>query len=150
MRALLLFDIDGTLIRSGGAGVEACAEAAREVLELAPDEDPIEGVVFQGRTDPSIFDEILSRRGRGGDAARCEKIRARMVERYLDRLPAILSTRPRDPLPGVRALLDEIARRADLLAGIATGNLEAGARIKSAAKTNEPFSTTTMARCLSW
>lgn len=126
MRALLLFDIDGTLIRSGGAGVQAVAEAAREVLELASDEDPIAGVAFQGRTDPSIFDEILSRRGRAGDSAS----RARIIERYLDRLPAILSTRPRDPLPGVRALLAEITRRAEFLSGLATGNLEAGARIK--------------------
>lgn len=124
---ILLFDLDGTLILTGGAGVRALDRAFRDLYGL---EDAGRGVAFRGRTDLSIIRDIVE-----GKLHRA--LEAREVERICDRYLGHLEEEVRQSptyrvLPGVDRLLPLLAARADCLVGLGTGNLEAGARIKLA------------------
>ena len=60
-RLAWLFDVDGTLLLTGGASREAFAAAVREHLGI---DDDLEGIAFAGRTEPLILADILARLGR--------------------------------------------------------------------------------------
>ena len=125
---LYLFDIDGTLLRADGAGARAFETtlAACFGLELGS----ARGVRFGGKTDPQILDEILVLR-RGAPATADE--RERFMAAYLPALDAELAASPGfRVLPGVVAALDWLASRADVVLGVATGNIAKGARAKLA------------------
>lgn len=124
---ILLFDIDGTLIRTGGAGAEAVACAVEEILPNGGPQ-PLEEASFQGRTDPAIFAEILADHGIAADSALLD----RLFEAYLRHLPRLLAGRPAEPLPGVRETLRRLASEKRIRLGLATGNIEDGARVKLA------------------
>lgn len=119
---LLLFDIDHTLIVSGGAGRAAIAAAVADEFGVRR---PLDGMAVDGRTDRAILGEALERAGlaHGPDAIK------RLLEAYLARLPAELRARRGRVLPGVPALLDALARAGAPL-GLATGNVARGAEIK--------------------
>ncbi len=119
---LLLFDIDHTLIVSGGAGRAAIAAAVADEFGVRR---PLDGMAVDGRTDRAILGEALERAGlaHGPDAI------DRLLEAYLARLPAELRARRGRVLPGVPALLDALARAGAPL-GLATGNVARGAEIK--------------------
>ena len=122
--AVLLFDIDGTLLLAGGAG--------RRAMELAFDDlhgrpDVISGVDFRGMTDGPLLRGALSAIGQPSDAASI----ARVVELYLSYLEeTVASAEDFRVLPGVPELLAELAPRSHLALGLGTGNIERGARIK--------------------
>ena len=127
---LVLFDIDGTLLWTDGAGRRAIHRA---LLDEAGTAGPIERYRFDGKTDPQIVGDLLSLAGHpaAGDAAR---IRA-VCRRYVDHLRAELakSTQVSRLLTGVAELLaalepHETAQRA--LVGLLTGNLALGAALK--------------------
>jgi phosphoglycolate phosphatase len=121
---LLLFDIDMTLIVNAGAGREAMATAFRSLFGIA---DAVDGVSFDGRTDHAIFHEVIERHGiANGDAA---AVFRQVAERYLTELPASLAGKPGFLLPGVLPLLDAL-HGTPAVAGLATGNLRAGAKAK--------------------
>jgi phosphoglycolate phosphatase-like HAD superfamily hydrolase len=124
-RALFLFDIDGTLLLTGGVARQAFSAAVLEVLGV---EDDLAGVEFAGRTEPLIVAEILARRGlafRDGQ----EPVFWDALARHMARL----FVAPRGQLlPGVPELLDAIERRPGLVAGLLTGNMTRVARIKLA------------------
>jgi phosphoglycolate phosphatase-like HAD superfamily hydrolase len=124
---LILFDVDGTLMLSGGAGVRAMNRAFEGLFGVP---NAFEHVPMAGRTDQAIVLDALARHGVAPDDnwlfafrdAYCARLREE-IER-----PA-----PRKQLmPGVRALLDLLAARADLAVGLLTGNFAEGARIKLA------------------
>lgn len=119
---LLLFDIDHTLIVSGGAGRAAIAAAVADEFGVRR---PLDGMAVDGRTDRAILGEALERAGlaHGPDEV------ARLLEAYLARLPAELRARRGRVLPGVPALLDALERAGAPL-GLATGNVARGAEIK--------------------
>ncbi len=122
MHPLLLFDIDHTLIVSGGAGRAAIAAALAREFGVR---QPLEGMAVAGRTDRAILGEALERAGlaHGPDDV------ARLLDAYLARLPHELRARRGRVLPGVPALLDALAR-AEAPLGLATGNVARGAEIK--------------------
>jgi phosphoglycolate phosphatase-like HAD superfamily hydrolase len=124
---LVLFDIDGTLILTGGAGKRAFSRAMEEVLGLA---DPLAQVRLDGKTDLLILEEALDKTGRGGTLTGAQ--REALYRRYVSLLEAELQadTRSYSVLPGVVELLEELARDNGVLVGLATGNLELGARTK--------------------
>ena len=64
---LILFDIDGTLVLTGRAGMRAMNLACRDVVGS---DDAMRGVTFAGRTDWSILDDVMRKYGRTLDAAR--------------------------------------------------------------------------------
>jgi phosphoglycolate phosphatase-like HAD superfamily hydrolase len=118
-----LFDIDGTLLSSGGAGKAALEEG------LA-DEFGIRGVMDQvslsGRTDIAIVGDLLRLAG----LADTPESRARLQAGYLRHLPACLVRCRGTVLPGVEALLGLLLGRNDVAVGLLTGNIRAGARLK--------------------
>jgi len=121
---IVLFDIDGTLIRTGGAGSLAMNRAFEDVFGIA---GAFDGIVMAGRTDRSILDEGALRAGVDWGTNL-----GHFRERYLARLSeALLRPGPRHGvLPGVRTILEAIAIRADVFPALLTGNGQEGARIK--------------------
>lgn len=120
MAALLLFDIDGTLV-SGKAGRRAFA---RVFAELAGNPHATDGIHFAGKTDVAIFHEILAL-GRAGDLTVPD-----LIPTYLRILAEEVRSDPGRLFPGVRELLDALRRQPGIYLALGTGNLEAGARIK--------------------
>jgi phosphoglycolate phosphatase-like HAD superfamily hydrolase len=127
---LVLFDIDGTLLHTDGAGRRAVRGALLDELGTA---GPIDGHRFDGKTDPQIVRELLTLAGFA------EAEIARRMDGVFRRYLALLETelaRPDQPtriLAGARDLLaalepHEAAARA--LVGLLTGNLERGAHMK--------------------
>lgn len=123
---LVLFDIDGTLVLTGGAGVRAMNRACEELIGHS---DALDGIPVAGRTDQIILHDALRRIGRDLD----DVLFAALRDRYLHRLQQEID-RPglgvKGVMPGVRELLDELHQREDAFLGLLTGNFEAGARIK--------------------
>ena len=118
-----LFDIDGTLLNSGGAG-QAAMEAA--IAELFAADRPVEGISTAGRTDRGITTELFDYYGVELTPERWQQF----VECYLMHLPRHLSGRSGLVLPGVVELLGALSLRDDILLGLLTGNFRDGARLK--------------------
>ncbi|MBX9579245.1 MAG: haloacid dehalogenase-like hydrolase [Gemmataceae bacterium] len=120
---ILLFDIDGTLVRTGGAGkaaMEAALQSAYGVAEIR------DGVPYSGRTDGAIARDLLAAHGLDPSPANAR----RLQDAYLERLPAALNQRPGEVCPGIAGLLPVLAGRRDVVLGLLTGNVRAGARVK--------------------
>lgn len=129
MRTLLLFDIDGTLLR-GGPAKDAFRDALAETYGTT---GPIDGWEFSGKTDPQIARELLREAGLGD--ATIERGFGALWDAYLAGLEAGLLARPMELLPGVTGLLDALSgleRRSEVALGLVTGNLARGAELKLA------------------
>jgi phosphoglycolate phosphatase len=123
---LYLFDIDGTLLHAHGSG-----RAAFDAVMAAHHgvRDASTGIRYGGKTDPALVDEIFrARLGRGATAAERETFLAA----YVPRLVALLAEAGVEVLPGVVETLAWLATQ-DVILGVATGNLRAGADAKLAA-----------------
>ncbi len=126
MTKAVLFDIDGTLLVTGGAGAVAWQRAFRELHGIDAD---IEEHTHAGMTDPEIaaivFREVIGRDG-------TEAERAEAIAGYLGHLAdAVEESGGYRVMPGIEALLPRLAGQGVLL-GIVTGNIEAAAHIKLA------------------
>jgi len=136
---LILFDIDGTLLWTDGAGRRAIQRALEDVAGTA---GPIDTYRLDGKTDPQIVHELLSLAGHSG--ARDDALTAAVCRRYLALLDLELRQQPERAthlLPGVAELLlaleaHEAAQRA--LVGLLTGNLAPGAALKLRAAGVDP------------
>lgn len=124
MRRIILFDIDGTLVR-GGPAKHAFVDAMRETFGTPGD---FERVSFAGKTDPQIARELLA--GAGVDHRSIDEGLSDLFSRYLAYLEARLPDDPVDVLPGVPALLDALTHVEDVGIGLLTGNIAGGARLK--------------------
>lgn len=125
-RKIVLFDIDGTLILTGGAGMRALNRACEDLIGRA---DALDGIPLAGRTDWIILEDAVSRLGRPLDSPLFDALR----DRYLAYLAQEIERPGRGAkgvMPGVRELLDRLHVREDVFLGLLTGNFEAGARIK--------------------
>jgi len=126
MRKLVLFDIDGTLVLTGGAGLRAMNKACAELVGHA---EALAGIPVAGRTDRVILSDVVQRIGRELDEPLLEHLR----DRYLAHLAEEIQhpgRGPRGVMPGIRPLLDTLRERDDVFLGLLTGNFEEGARIK--------------------
>ena len=132
MRALL-FDLDGTLTRSGGAGSRALGEAVHA--------RPRAGTVLRkmrldGMTDRAIARALLAAEGNQAVALdqRMREVTEAEIDavlvRYLEALAQECARNAYEALPGVAALLQRLRARADVLLGLCTGNLARGAELK--------------------
>jgi phosphoglycolate phosphatase len=121
---ICLFDIDGTLLSSGGAG-KAAMEAALLAEFVLP--ELVGTVSYSGRTDRAIITDLLRLHGVEETAAS----RRRFVEGYLRRLPDHLKNATgKGVLPGITYLLEHLGGRDMVAVGLLTGNIREGARIK--------------------
>ena len=126
MSKLVLFDIDGTLVLTGGAGLRAMTRACEEIVGHA---DALEGIPVAGRTDWIILHDTLARLGRALDELLFDQLRERYVE-HLRREILQPGKGFNGALPGVPELLQQLDERDDVYLALLTGNFEAGARIK--------------------
>jgi phosphoglycolate phosphatase-like HAD superfamily hydrolase len=125
---LVLFDIDGTILAGGGAGKRAVTRALVEVFGTSGPSDHR----FDGKTDPQIVRELMRLEGHGDP--HIDERMPRLLERYLEFLHDELQRPPHARLlPGICELLDALEPRSDVVLGLLTGNLAAGARAKLAA-----------------
>lgn len=124
---LLLFDIDGTILSCGGAGRAALTQAVEEVYKA---DKIMDKVRLAGGTDYGIFDAIFQEHF-GRLPSDVQEIQMGL-ERYLELLPLHLarSDYAFKVLPGAEKAIRRLAKEPDYLLGIATGNVERGAKAK--------------------
>lgn len=126
MRKLVLFDIDGTLVLTGGAGLRAMERALEEVFGHT---GGLEEIPVAGRTDWAILADAVRRLGRGLDGPMLSDLQHRYVSHLAEEIQHPGSGR-KGVMPGIRGILDVLADRDDVLLGLLTGNFEEGARVK--------------------
>lgn len=122
-RIALLWDIDGTLLHTGRAGIFALEDAARDVLGSLPN---LADLPTAGLTDVEIATDIVRQAGREPEP----DVVDRFLRSYEKHLPAALPKRSGQVFPGVREILDSVVQRGDILSLLLTGNTRAGARAK--------------------
>lgn len=127
MTKLILFDIDGTLISSGGAGTRALTKAFNDIFSIS---EGFEGIEMAGKTDIEIMREGMFKH----NINQREELIKRMEEGYIYYLKREIHNNGRHLKPGIKEILDHLKGIKGVHLGLLTGNLEKGARIKL-----EPF-----------
>ena len=117
-----LFDIDGTLLASGGAGKAALESALCEEFGVCLRDQ----VPYSGRTDRAIARDLFDLH----DIAHTPENWQKLQEGYLRRLPDSLNRHNGRVLPGMLGLLQHLGRSPDVALGLLTGNVRAGAKVK--------------------
>ena len=134
-RKLVLFDIDGTILLTAGAGRRAILAAIAEEVGAAVG---LERVRFDGKTDPQIVAELLEMAGtpEPEESGRVRAVCARYVGHLARELehPASKTTL----MPGIRELLDRLERDEGVVLGLLTGNVAEGAALKLSVGWNRP------------
>jgi phosphoglycolate phosphatase-like HAD superfamily hydrolase len=123
---LILFDIDGTLVLTGQAGMRAMNRACEDLVR---GDNALAGVTFAGRTDWSILDDILRKHGHTLDEVLLDELRRRYVTHLAEEIQ-LPGRGIKDVMPGIRDLLQALEVREDVRVGLLTGNFVEGARIK--------------------
>jgi phosphoglycolate phosphatase-like HAD superfamily hydrolase len=122
-RRLFLFDIDGTLITSGGAGEAALKDAMRSRFDV---EEDLDGIILAGATDARIARELLEKHS---IAVSAENVAA-LLDTYLGHLNERIGRHDGKLLPGIVPLLKVLSERSDAVLALLTGNVIRGAEIK--------------------
>jgi len=120
---ICLFDIDGTLLSSGGAGKSAMEAALASEFGVPASSD---GVPYSGRTDRAIARDLF-RLHQIDDSFHNWQ---RFLAAYLRLLPNCLVASTGRVMPGIVPLLESLTPRSDVAVGLLTGNVRAGARLK--------------------
>lgn len=124
MPRVLLFDIDNTLLYSGGAGSLAMARAFEQLYGVP---NGFAGIEFSGRTDRFILQGGLDAHAIEGG---CEAHLDEFTARYYSLLPGAMREREGHLMPGFPELLEALSQEAGVRLGLATGNFSEAARIK--------------------
>lgn len=120
---VLLFDIDGTLLHTGGAGVRALRAALQSAFGIQAGSDQ---VAIHGRTDRGITRDLFRHYNIDDHPRHWEQFQAE----YLRHLPNFLTQLSGTVLPGIVPLLDRLHDRDGVVLGLLTGNAREGATIK--------------------
>lgn len=122
---LLLFDIDGTLLHTGGAGTRALNRVFQSRYSVS---GAMDGIVVGGMTDPLILDDIFYEKlGRTGSASEYDAI----FRAYRQLLAEEIAGSERFVVfPDVHECLERLSSREEFLLTVATGNIQAAAEIK--------------------
>lgn len=123
MNTLLLWDIDGTLMTSGDAGMHALEEGLQTAFGI---EGSLADIDYAGRTDRWIARQIFAK----FQLEASETHFSRLFEAYLSALPGQLGRHGARAMAGVAALVAEAADRPGITQGLLTGNLRRGAEAK--------------------
>lgn len=123
---VFLFDIDGTLLLTGGVGLETLQRVFRRRYGLP---HAVEGIEFHGRTDPLIIRSIARK---WLDRELTAEELSSLSDDYVRCLEEVLSERPSRfrVLPGARELVEALHADGQAVLGLATGNFERSARAK--------------------
>lgn len=123
---VVLFDIDGTLLRSGGAGRGSMERALRKTFGTTGDP----AYHYDGKTDRQIVRDLM--RAAGNSDEHIDERMSELLDDYLTGLNAELETRADMVLvyPGVEAILDALECEPGIVLGLLTGNIERGAHAK--------------------
>lgn len=120
---LILFDIDGTLIDSGGAGTRSLNAAFREMFSI---DDAFGGISMAGRTDVEIIRTALLKHGFPDDDGEIPA----MMDAYVGHLRREIENKRRHIKPGIMDALKELSETGGVALALLTGNIERGARVK--------------------
>ena len=125
MKTLLLFDIDGTLLLTGGAGKIAFEQAFEEIFEVP---NAWKNLDPHGKTDPAIFDEVATRElGRLLTPGEFDLL----MERYEEIFEELIQISPKfELMPGVPQLLEHLSQDKNIFLALGTGNFERAGRMK--------------------
>ena len=131
---LVLFDIDGTLLWTDGAGRRAIHDALREVFGTVGPSD----YWFDGKTDRQIVRDLM--RLEGFDDAVIDERLPQVLALYVEGLHRELKSPAHPPrtLPGVPELLDALDGAPGIVLGLLTGNIAEGADAKLRAASIDP------------
>jgi phosphoglycolate phosphatase len=122
-KRLLLFDIDGTLVNTGGAGVESLKMTVRNRFRA---EDDLRDIEIAGKTDRAIIRDILQK-------YRVDPTEGNITSfarEYIEGLSLCLSRTRGRVLPGIQQLLERLKPQPHVVLALLTGNLQLGARLK--------------------
>ena len=122
-KRLLLFDIDGTLIQSGGAGVFALQRVLKDRCGI---EDDLADIEIAGMTDSGIVVSIL----RKHQVAPSPENVGAFLDSYVHFLALELRQRSGAVLPGILGLLEKLKTRPQNVLALLTGNVSRGAKLK--------------------
>ncbi len=125
VKNIILFDIDGTLLSSAGAGKTALEKGMASKFGIG---QIVDGLSLSGRTDKGILYDLLRLHNIPFSQENYEK----MLQAYLEFLPDCLKTVQGTILPGISDILAALKKREDCAVGLLTGNLRKGAKIKLA------------------
>ena len=117
----ILFDIDGTLLRTRGAGLSAIQKTMRQMFKV----EEIPPIAVHGRTDNGILRDVFE-----AHQIEFEPHLSEFLERYANELAISIGNYEGHLLPGVKRLLTLMQRREDVAVGLLTGNCERAAKIK--------------------
>lgn len=120
---LVLFDIDGTLMGTGGAGTKSMNLAFEELFSIR---HAFKEIPMAGKTDPQIMKEGLRKYGLDAEDGNVGLLSAS----YVRHLRREIETPKKHLKPRVKESLELLSRRDDIFLGLLTGNIKAGARIK--------------------
>jgi len=121
---MLLFDIDGTLIYSGGAGTRSIEKSFKEIYGI---EHAMKNILPDGKTDPLIIEEVFVKKlNKNPEKIEIENI----LNLYLKNLQKEIYNPNYRVFDGVKEFLEWAEKKGKFLMGLATGNLEKGAKIK--------------------
>ncbi|MEY4189891.1 MAG: hypothetical protein RIR17_627 [Planctomycetota bacterium] len=120
---VVLFDIDGTLLSSAGAGKAALEKSMASRFGV---EEIVDGLTLSGRTDLAILHDLF----RMHEIPFSETGFKTMLEGYLEHLPECLKSVQGKVLPGIDLILEKLAQDSEFQVGLLTGNLRKGAKIK--------------------
>ena len=122
-KRLLLFDIDGTLVNTGGAGVESLKITVHNRFGA---KDDLRDIEIAGKTDRAIIHDILHKY----EVEPNEENIVSFAEEYIHGLPLSLSRSHGRLLPGIQPLLERLKPQPNIVLALLTGNLQEGARLK--------------------
>jgi phosphoglycolate phosphatase len=132
MARFILFDIDGTLVDSGGAGSQALGLALEEMTGI---KDGFRGINFAGKTDLLIMREVLTKL----EIESTDMWMNDFLSRYLSHLQIAVHNGKGHVKPGISDLLVRLQEEEDCFLGLLTGNFEHGARVKLERFSLNPF-----------
>ena len=122
-KRLVLFDIDSTLINTGGAGIEALKLTSKKRFGT---DDDLSGIEIAGRTDSGIVRQILSKH----EIPPTDDELGRFFDTYIELLAEQLPICEGRVLPGIAELLARLHARPYIILALLTGNLARGAQLK--------------------
>jgi phosphoglycolate phosphatase len=122
-KRLLLFDIDGTLVNTGGAGIHALKIVIKNRYGT---DDDLGDIEIAGKTDSNITADILKKYNVAQTAGNIDSF----LNEYVDLLRNLLPKLDGRVLPGIREILTRMKVKPDRVLGLLTGNVERGAKLK--------------------